>query len=225
MTRTWRRAALHVPRPAAPWCSRPCCRRHPIRAAATGAGEAAGSLIFYSSGSAGDVRKRVCTARIMSCTNSQKFTFFPVTYCSFFYRPRLWKFIFMCHLLPQGVELAKNITISSPLITDYLCKGRIIILDILEDSPCSPQLPPAKVVLNDTFMEYSKGQYYQLKLNIEHESSELRMLEGLLKEENYLRLYRTFDVKTWSEHDWDNEVFVTSYPIQPWRKWNKICVV
>lgn len=91
----------------------------------------------------------------------------------------------MCHLLPQGVEPAKYITISSPLITDYLCKGRIIILDILEDSPCSPQLPPAKVVLNDTFMKYSKGQYWQLKLNIEHESSELRMLEGLLKERNY----------------------------------------
>lgn len=144
--------------------------------------EAARSLIFYSSGSAGDGRQRVCTARIMSCTNSQKFTFFfPVTHCSFFYRPRLWKFIFMCHLLPQGVEPAKNITISSPLITDYLCKGRIIILDILEDSPYSPQLPPAKVVLNDIFMKYSKGQYCQLQLNIEHESSEVRMLERLVK--------------------------------------------
>lgn len=48
-----------------------------------------------------------------------------------------------------------------------------------------PLLPPAKVVLNDTFVKYSKGQYYQLKLNIEQESSKLRMLEGLLKEENY----------------------------------------
>lgn len=60
----------------------------------------------------------------------------------------------MCHLLPQGVKPAKNITISSPLIKDYLCKGRIIILDILEGS-----LLPPKVVSNDTSVKYSEGQY------------------------------------------------------------------
>jgi len=87
----------------------------------------------------------------------------------------------VCHLLPRGVKAAKNITISSPLIKDYLCKGIIIILDILEGSP-----PPlTNVVSNDTFIKYSEGQYCQLKLNIEHESSELRILEGLLKEGNY----------------------------------------
>lgn len=73
----------------------------------------------------------------------------------------------------------KNITISSPLITDYLCKRRIIILDILDGSP-----PETKVVSNDTFIKYSEGQYCWLKLNIERKSSELGILEGLLKEIN-----------------------------------------